>query len=157
MIAGINKGEADILDIQYTDLDMEDTEPETAEMLHRNKVNLAKVESNSGGRGFARNVKRLLWETHTDRNVDVSWFHQSENKIARILVGATFIMNHFYFLADWKTRFPGYHNSMTTYHAKGKNKFSDAPDATTGLSEMINLPIQEDQEVYNNKDELGIF
>lgn len=37
---------------------MEYTEPKTAEMLTKHAVELAVVESNNGGRGFARNVEK---------------------------------------------------------------------------------------------------
>ena len=51
-----------ILDILFTDEGMEITEELTAEFLFNNSVNLADVESNNGGRGFARNVERILKE-----------------------------------------------------------------------------------------------
>lgn len=47
-----------ILDIYYTKEAMEITEPEVADMLKRNNVGCALIESNNGGRGFARNVER---------------------------------------------------------------------------------------------------
>ena len=39
---------------------MEITEPAVAKMLFDDKVNEADIESNNGGRGFARNVETLL-------------------------------------------------------------------------------------------------
>lgn len=47
-----------ILDILYTKEAMEITEPETAKMLKKNNVGCSIIESNNGGRGFARNVER---------------------------------------------------------------------------------------------------
>ena len=47
-------------------------------------------------------------------------------------------MEHIYFPSDWHIRFPEYYKAMTTYQREGKNKHDDAPDATTGISEMMN-------------------
>ncbi len=54
--------EAYVLDILYTKAAMEETEPKLAKMLFDNQVNKAKIESNNGGRGFARSIKRILQE-----------------------------------------------------------------------------------------------
>ena len=32
----------------------------------------------------------------------IEWFHQSENKIARILTNATWVQDHIYFPANWR-------------------------------------------------------
>ena len=51
-----------ILDILYTDEAMEITEPAVAKMLTKDHVGYSNIESNNGGRGFARNVQRELKE-----------------------------------------------------------------------------------------------
>jgi predicted phage terminase large subunit-like protein len=137
IVAGVYKGELYILDVYYTKEGMEVTEPDTAKMLYRNKVNLAKFESNNGGRGFARNVERLLWETHKTKKVAVEWFHQSKKKITRIMVASTFVMEHVYFPEDWETRFKEFAAAILSFQREGKNKNDDAPDTLTGLVEMI--------------------
>lgn len=137
LVAGVYKGEAYILDVLYTKDGMEVTEPATAKLFVQNGVNLAEIESNSGGRGFARNVERLIWEKHKTRSVIIKWHHQSKNKIARIISSSNFVMEHIYFPINWRDRWPEYFKAMTTYQKEGKNKNDDAPDATTGLAEMI--------------------
>lgn len=146
MAAGVYRGEAYVLDVYYTQEGMEVTEPETADFLVRNKVSVAVIESNNGGRGFARNVERLIWERHKTRRVSVQWFHQSKNKTARILANSNFVMEHVYFPVNWKDRWPEYYEAMTTYQKEGKNKHDDAPDCTTGLAEMLeqSIPIPEE-------------
>lgn len=47
-----------ILDVLYTTEPMEATEELTAKMLTDNNVRVAYIESNNGGRGFARNIQR---------------------------------------------------------------------------------------------------
>ena len=126
-----------VLSIIYTKEPMEVTEPATAKMLHKDKVNVAVIESNNGGRGFARSVERILFEELHSNRTSVRWFHQSKNKIARILSNATWIMEHVYFPEDWKNRWPEYYEAMSKYQREGKNKHDDAPDATTGVAESI--------------------
>ena len=45
-----------ILNVLYTDAPMEVTEPKVATMLAKDGITVANIESNNGGRGFARNV-----------------------------------------------------------------------------------------------------
>ncbi len=131
------KGEGFITDVLYTGAGMEITEPATAKMLVENNVNLAKVESNNGGRGFARNVEKIIWEKFKTRKVKIDWFHQSQNKMARILSNSTFVMDHIYFPWNWRERWPEYYKDMNSFQREGKNKHDDAPDATTGFAEML--------------------
>ena len=49
-----------ILDVIYTQDSMETTEPAVAKMLTKDHVGFANIESNNGGRGFARNVQKEL-------------------------------------------------------------------------------------------------
>lgn len=92
-----------ILDIIYTQEAMEVTEPAVAKMMTKDHVGYSNIESNNGGRGFARNVQkelRLLKNNHTK----VNWFHQSENKQARILSNSTAVMNNIYFPVNWEDK-----------------------------------------------------
>jgi predicted phage terminase large subunit-like protein len=134
IIYGVYNHEAYALDVYYTKDPMEITEPETARRLTEYKVNNAKIESNNGGRGFARNIQRILDQTRNYRTI-VKWFHQSKNKQARILTNATWIMEHLYFPVNWRDKWPEYYEAMTTYQKEGKNAHDDAPDATTGVAE----------------------
>jgi predicted phage terminase large subunit-like protein len=116
---------------------MEITEQQTADLLVDNNVTLAKIESNNGGRGFARTVERLIWDKYQSRSVAVRWMHQSKNKKARILTKATFIQSHIYFPANWHDRWPEFYKAIMSYQREGKNKNDDGPDALTGLAEMM--------------------
>lgn len=121
IVAGIHEGEGYILDVIMTDEPMEKTEPQTAEQLYSYHVETARIESNNGGRGFARNVERLLWELYQTRSVNIEWFHQGANKHARIMTGATFVMQHLLFPSDWAQRWPRYddtfrHSCSSKFH-----------------------------------------
>lgn len=138
IIYGAYLNEAYILDVYYTKEGMEITEPETAKRLHEYGVNVSRIESNNGGRGFARNIRRILHETYDSNKTTVNWFHQSKNKIARILSNSTWVMNHIYYPVNWRERWPDYYKDMTKYQKEGKNAHDDAPDATTGVAENFN-------------------
>lgn len=137
IIWGVHQKEAYVLDVIYTKDPMEITEPAVAKALFEFKANRVRVESNSGGRSFARNVRRILEDELNSNHTDVSWFHQSKNKVARINSNATWVMNHIYYPANWRDRWPEYYKAMNAYQREGENKHDDAPDATTGVAETM--------------------
>lgn len=130
------QNEAYILDTIYTQKPMEYTEPATARMLFDNHVNVARIESNNGGRGFARNVDRCLKELGTNKCV-VQWFTQTKNKVSRILSNSTWCMEHIYFPVGWQNRWFELAEHLTKYQRTGKNAHDDAEDALTGVCEDI--------------------
>lgn len=123
-----------VLDVLFTQEPMEITEPAQAKMMTKDNVGYCKIESNNGGRGYARNVQQELIKLN-NRHTTVDWFHNSENKIARILSNATGVMTNIFMPEDWATRFPEYYKEMNSYQREGKNKHDDAPDCTTGVYE----------------------
>jgi len=135
---GIYRGEAYVLDVLYSKDGMEITEAQTADMLVNGKVNQAHIESNNGGRGFARNVERLIWERHHTKSVNVKWFHQSGNKKSRILSNSSFVQEHIYFPSNWADKWPEFYRDLSSYQKEGKNKYDDGPDTITGIAETIN-------------------
>jgi len=127
-----------ITDMVFTQQGMEVTEEAVAEMLIRNKTRIAYIESNNGGRGFARNVEKIA------RHTKIQWFHQSGNKEARILTNYTTVLKHVFMPEDWKQRWSEFYCNITKYkHVFKSNKFHDAPDVLTGIVEY---------EIVNNID-----
>ena len=131
---GMYEGAYYILDVLYSKESMETTEPATARMLTVNNVGCAIIESNNGGRGFARNVERECKELG-NRHTNIKWFHQSKNKEARILSNSTSVMNNLYFPVNWEDRWPDFARAIKRYQREGKNEHDDAPDALTGVYE----------------------
>ena len=129
--------EAYILDIIFTAEPMEITEPATADMLWRNEVNVADIESNNGGRGFARNVERILRQDYRSNKTSVRWFTQTHNKVARILTASTWCMEHVYFPAGWQNRWPQLYEDLMRYQRIGKNAHDDAEDALSGIYDKV--------------------
>jgi len=125
-----------VTDIYYTADPMEITEPAVAEMLNSNNTKTADIESNNGGRGFARNV-----DAQTDSSVVIEAFHQSGNKESRILTNAVSVNTNIVMPANWKTRFKEFYNDVKMYKRDFKaNKHDDAPDTLTGIIERTCIP-----------------
>lgn len=128
-----------IIDVIYTKDGMEITEPLVARNIDEHDVNYSRIESNNGGKGFARNVIRILEDELENYHSTVKWFHQSSNKKARILSNATYVQERMFFPSDWMVRWPKYYDAMKRYQKEGKNAHDDAPDATTGVAETMIL------------------
>ncbi len=126
-----------IIDTIYTKEPMEITEPLLAKKLHEHKVNLARIESNSGGRGYGRSVERILRDKYNSNKTKFDYLHQTKNKEARILSNSTWVMDHIYFPENWRQKWPELHEALATYQKEGKNKHDDAPDALTGVAESV--------------------
>jgi predicted phage terminase large subunit-like protein len=131
---GVSGGFLYVLDVLYTKEAMEVTEPATAKMLSKHHVGTALIESNNGGRGFARNVERELRDLKNN-HTQIKWFHQSKNKKARILSNSTGVMKNVLFPKGWQDMFPDFANDLLKYQKEGKNAHDDAPDALTGVYE----------------------
>lgn len=129
--------DAYVLDVIHTKDPMEITEPAVARSIYEHDVTWADIESNNGGRGFARNVDAILKNRYHSGRATVHWFHQNQNKQARILSNATNVMEHVLFPADWMYKWPEYYEDMVRYQKEGKNAHDDAPDATTGVVEKM--------------------
>ncbi|WP_130182174.1 phage terminase large subunit [Blautia producta] len=137
IIWGVYMREAYVLDVYYTQQGMEITEPETAKRFQAFEVNRSRIESNNGGSGFARNVKRISEEQLKNFKTVIKWFHQSKNKKARIISNATWVMEHVLYPSNWRHKWPEYYNAMIRYQRDGDNKHDDAPDCTTGVAETM--------------------
>ncbi len=123
-----------ILDIIYTKDAMEVTEPAVAKMLTKDRVGCAIIESNNGGRGFARNVEREC-KNLNNSHTNIQWFHQGANKQARILSNSSSVMKHVFYPKNWMDKFPEFASAMVKYQREGKNAHDDAPDCVTGVYE----------------------
>lgn len=131
--------QAEVLDVVFTQAPMEQTEVMTANQLVNNRVNVARIERNNGGRGFERSVEARV-KSKGYHGVVFDGFHQSANKQSRILSNSSWIETNVFFPEDWRERFPDYYKAMVTFQREGRNKHDDAPDATTGIAETLNKP-----------------
>ena len=126
-----------VTDVLFTDASMEITESQTAELLTRNNTVWSLVESNNGGRAFARNVKRILRATLRNFRVAVSSFTQTQNKASRIYANSACCMNDILFPEGWERKWPKFYAALAGYRKDNKKKqHDDAPDCLTGVYEM---------------------
>ena len=146
------KDSAYILDVIYTKEAMEITEPLVAEAYKKFNVNVADIESNNGGRAFARNIERITRDKGNYKTV-VKWFHQSGNKIARILSNSAWVNNNIYMPIDWKNKWSEFAKDIISYQKEGKNKHDDGPDALTGVAEKV---INRNEVRTIDRNSLGI-
>lgn len=145
-----------VTDVYYTDEPMEVTEGETARRLHMAGVRECLIESNNGGRGFARNVIRHLKELHCHK-CTVTWFHQGKNKRTRIITNASNVMEQVVMPQDWEQRWPAFAKHISRYQRKGKNDHDDGEDALTGFVEVINGDVKGKKKArIGNKRRLGL-
>lgn len=145
-----------VLDAYYTEDEMEKTEPETARRLQLYGVRECLIESNNGGRGFARNVIRHLKDLRCHKCM-VTWFHQNKPKKVRILTNASNVVDQLIMPEDWEQRWPEYAKHIKRYQRKGKNDHDDGEDATTGIVEMINGDVKGKKKArIANKRKLGV-
>ncbi len=123
-----------IVDVMYTQRPMEYTEPALAQMLTKWGVAECVVESNNGGRGFARNVERQV-RILGNGKMAFKWFTQTDNKDVRIYSNSSTVQNLTMMPQGWKRMFPDFAEAICGYMKAGKNEHDDAPDALTGTIE----------------------
>jgi predicted phage terminase large subunit-like protein len=129
---------------------MEDTEPQVAELLNKGSVTEAVIESNNGGRGFGRNVERLLREAYANLKTLVTPKVQTANKEARILASSAWVNANVIMPKHWEYDYPEFFSNLMDYQRKGKNAHDDAPDVLAGIYEAVTA----DQTEYLDADDL---
>lgn len=119
-----------VTDVVYSRDAMEVTEELVGAMIAACPGCEALVESNNGGRGFARAVSRLC------PNHAVNWFYQGANKEARILSNSSAVIRNVMMPQDWMQRWPDFAHHLVTYRRTFRsNRWHDAPDVLTGIVE----------------------
>ena len=149
----VKDNEAYITDLVFTDEPMEVTEGAVAELLFSGDVTNAVIESNNGGRGFARNVERILKEKHETNRTIIASHTQTHNKESRILASSSWVQNHVYMPLNWRTKYPEFYRQVMSYQRKGKNAHDDSVDVLAAIYESITA--QGEPQIITDVD-LGI-
>jgi len=120
-----------IIDLVFTDKGMETTEPLVANLFEATGSRVNVIESNNGGRGFARSVDK-----QTSNNINIKWFHQSKNKKARIFSNSASVNSSVIMPKGWETKHKNFYDSIANYKKDGSSKHDDGPDCLTGCYEQ---------------------
>ena len=126
-----------VLDVYYTQAAMEETEEETARRINHFKPITSRIESNNGGRGFARAVRRIVEEKYNNYVTNITYFTQHENKLARIRSNGPTVCRFCYFPADWDLIWPDFFRDINRFDSRGENRHDDCADALTGVVETV--------------------
>lgn len=131
------ESEVYVKDLVFTDDDMSVSEPLVADMLFADDVVEADIESNNGGRGFARNIERLLMERHQSNKCVFNTPSQNANKEARILSSSSWVQKHVYLPPRFASKYPQAYAQLMAYQRKGKNKHDDIQDVLASIYEKV--------------------
>ncbi len=129
-IGAILGNEVYIVDYLFTRENTDITIPFCAKKLEQWDVKYCRVESNSMGAMFARQLDKLT-------KCRILQVHNTKNKITRIIMESAFILNNFVFVNNESREYYQFIQNVEAFSKEGKNKNDDAPDCTAGLSTFI--------------------
>lgn len=118
-----------VTDVIYTDESTDVTTVTVPRMINANNVQKVWVESNNGGSQFEKTIKKKV------RALTVP-FYQGANKESRVVTNAPFVNQQVIMPFGWETRFPKFHEHITSFLRKfDANAHDDDADALTGVFE----------------------
>eukprot|EP01049_Picozoa_sp_SAG25_P003287 SAG25_NODE_188_length_12354_cov_23.716116_9_plen_160_part_00 len=119
-----------IVDYVFDKSNTDITIPQCAQLLDKWNVKYCRVESNSMGAMFARELQR---QTGT-RILQVA---NTQNKITRIIMQSAFVIQKMTFIKHDNSQSIKFIENMLSFSKEGKNKNDDAPDCIAGLAMFI--------------------
>lgn len=118
-----------VTDMEYTRDNTDVTSVTVPAMINRNGTQKAWIESNNGGSGFAKVVRRKI-------KAMVAPFYQSANKESRILTNSAAVNTQIIMPFGWETRYKEIYDHVTSYLRDfSANAHDDMEDAITGVYE----------------------
>ena len=133
LIAYLYGSEVYIVDCIYTQAQAEVTEPLTLGALDNWRVQMFRIESNAGGRLYAKSIKEK-----SNGITAIDAVPSSTNKETRILTASAQVKQHIYFRQDYVrgSDYERFYDHLTNYTILGPNEYDDAPDTVTMLITM---------------------
>jgi len=134
MVVGKNvKDIIHVPEVVFSESNTDITLPQCAEVIKRHKIKYCRVESNSMGAMFGRNLQKLV------PDCQILLTASTTHKHTRILMSSNDINHYMRFLpeAQRDAMYSNYMKLMALYTKDGKCKQDDAPDATSGLMIFI--------------------
>ena len=130
-IGGLIGDKVYIVDYLFCRDNTDITIPLTASLLNKWGVSYCRVESNSMGAMFARELQRKV------KGTKILQVANTTNKMTRILMQSAFIIQQMIFVAHEKGSGRAFIENMYSFSKEGKNKNDDAPDCMAGLSIFV--------------------
>ena len=129
-IGGVIGQDIYLVDYLFTRDNTDITLPLCASILNKYDVKYCRVESNSMGAMFSRQLDKLT-------KTRILQVFNTTNKITRIIMQSAFILKHFYFVDNGNHSYHQFVQNIESFSKEGKNKHDDAPDCIAGLSVFI--------------------
>jgi len=118
-----------ITDMLMTDESTEVTTVTVPAMINLNKVQKAFIESNNGGAGFEKTIKKKI-------RALTEPFYQKGNKESRIITLSAMVNSHIIMPFGWENRYKAIYEHVTTFLRNfTANAHDDAEDGLTGIYE----------------------
>lgn len=127
-----------ITDVVFSQQPVEITESLVAALIIDTNCDKMVIESNSGGKSFARNIDDLI----SGQSIcTISKKYTTGNKETRILMKSGQIKKYCYFRNDFMqgSHYDIFLKQLTSYLRFSSNRHDDAVDAVTGLCEMLRI------------------
>lgn len=126
-----------VLDILYDNRKVEYTLPLMCKQVTTYGVNKLIMESNSGGRLLANNLKSKLARDYSWYKTIIQAKPNSQNKISRINNMAEVVQTRIIMPRNWENRFDKFAKDVYKYISGGKNAHDDGPDCLTRVAERL--------------------
>lgn len=124
-----------VLDIYYTQDNMDLTVNTIPEKLHLYEVNTLRIETNKE-RFFPREIKRVMAEKGYNP-VQTNEIITSQNKQQKIKERSAWVQEYIHMPRNWKQNYPDFHNEVSLYSRAGKNEHDD------GTETLANIAVEE--------------
>jgi predicted phage terminase large subunit-like protein len=126
-VAGLVNNTVYILDYVFTRDNTDITIPLCAAKLNKWNVKFCRVESNSMGAMFGRNLQK-------ETTAQILAVHNSVNKITRIIMNSVYVQDKMNFVRYDENQSIQFIQNILGFSKEGKNKNDDAADCIAGLS-----------------------
>jgi predicted phage terminase large subunit-like protein len=141
-IYGVSTGDepdAYMLDVLYTQDDMDKCENELVQRLIDFDVEEFTAEDNFGGRAWVK-VLEGIYKKRGGTKCKFKTFHQDKNKEAKILATASSVTLKILMPAQWNQRWRKFYTDVTEFQRAGKNAHDDAQDMLSEIAfEMVKV------------------
>lgn len=118
-----------ITDMEMTDENTDVTTVTVPAMINRNGTQKAWVESNNGGAGYEKVIKKKV-------RAITEPFYQGGNKESRIITASAMVNQHIIMPFGWETRYKAVYDHVTGFLRNfGANTHDDPEDGLTGIYE----------------------